>query len=94
MAVRLAGRAVARFFFTVEAAAVEDELACGFLGLGEVAEAGGGAGVFGGGLLALATVSTRISGWQRLGGRWASVATAPVHGAALSPDPWGSGSCA
>ena len=101
MAVRLAGRAAARLFFAVGAATVEDELACGFLGLGEVAEAGGGAGVFGGGLLASATGSggprtgsARISGRQRLGGRWALVAAAPVHGAAPSPDPRGSGRCA
>jgi len=101
MAVWLAGRAAARLFFAVAAATVEDELACCFLGLGEVTEAGGGAGVFGGGLLASATGSggpragfVRISGGQRLGGRWASVAAAPVHGAALSPDPQGLGRCA
>jgi len=101
MAVRLAGRVAAGIFFAVGAATVEDELACGFLGLGEVAEAGGGAGVFGGGLLASATGSggprtgsAQISGMQRLGGRWASVAAAPVHGAAPSPDPRGSGRCA
>ena len=88
MAVQLAVRAAARLFFVVEAATVGDELACGVLGLGKVTEAGGGAGVFGGGLLASATGSdgprtgfTRISGGQRLGGSWATVAAAPVHDA-------------
>ena len=89
MAVWLAGRAAARLLFAVEAATVEDELACGVLGLGKVTEAGGGAGVFGGGLLASATESggprtgfVRISGRPHLGGRWATVAAAPVQGTA------------
>ena len=45
MAVQLAGRRAARLFFAVEAATVGDELACGVLGHGVVAGAGGGAGV-------------------------------------------------
>ena len=50
MAVQLAGRAAARLFSAVEAATVGDELACGVLGHGVVAGAGGGAGVFSGSL--------------------------------------------
>ena len=50
MAVQLAGRAAARLFFAVEATTVGGRARCGVLGHGEVAEAGGGAGVFSGGL--------------------------------------------
>ena len=91
MAVQLVGRAAARLFFAVEAATVGDELACGVLGHGEVARAGGGVGVFSGGwgsLLASAsgygsprTGFAWISGGARLGGRWATVAVAPVQDA-------------
>ena len=89
MAVQLAGRAAARLFFAVEAATVGDELACGVLGHGVVAGAGGGAGVFSGGLgqspgfgdriRRSKTGFARITYGPRLGGRWATVAAAPVQ---------------
>ena len=89
MAVQLAMRAAARLFFVVEAATVGDELASwgSAWSLGQVVAPASPTPVWGS-LLASASGSggptagfARISGGLRLGGRWATVAAAPVQDA-------------